>query len=96
MDLGALKSLKDAQLAGQRVLLRADLNVPMEAGAVSDATRIERLLPTLHQLRDAGAKIVLLSHMGRPKGKAVAEFSLAPGGRQARRNARWRRRRVCA
>ncbi len=72
------KTLDDFDLSGKTALVRADLNVPMRDGAVSDATRIERLRPTVDALIGAGAKVVLLSHFGRPKGKRVADMSLAP------------------
>ncbi len=65
-------------LAGKRLLVRVDLNVPLRDGQVTDATRIERCLPTLKELGQAGAKVILLSHFGRPKGKVVAEMSLKP------------------
>ncbi len=65
-------------LKGKRLLVRVDLNVPLRDGKVSDATRIERCLPTLRELSDAGAKVILLSHFGRPKGAVVAEMSLRP------------------
>lgn len=65
-------------LAGKRLLVRVDLNVPVSDGKVTDATRIERSLPTLKRLSAAGAKVILLSHFGRPKGKPVAEMSLKP------------------
>jgi len=71
-------TIDDLDVTGKRVLLRADLNVPVKDGKVTDATRIERLVPTISQLSKAGARIVLLSHFGRPKGKPSAEFSLAP------------------
>ena len=65
--------------AGAIVLVRADLNVPLdETGAVRDATRLERLLPSLKQLSQAGYRIGILSHFGRPKGQVVADMSLAP------------------
>jgi phosphoglycerate kinase len=73
----AYKTLNDLQIAGKRVLLRVDLNVPMQDGKVADATRIERLVPTIEYLAAAGARIVLLSHFGRPNGKPSAELSLA-------------------
>ncbi len=73
-----LPTLDTLEIAGKRVLLRVDLNVPMEGGRVSDTTRIERIIPTLKELTAKGAKVVLLSHFGRPKGKPVAEMSLAP------------------
>jgi phosphoglycerate kinase len=64
--------------AGKRVLLRADLNVPVREGRVTDATRIERLLPTIRELSDKGARVIVLSHFDRPKGKRVPEMSLKP------------------
>ena len=73
----AYKTLNDLDVAGRRVLVRVDLNVPMQDGKVSDATRIDRLVPTIKQLSKGGARIVLLSHFGRPKGKPSAEFSLS-------------------
>ncbi|MDW3204209.1 MAG: phosphoglycerate kinase [Alphaproteobacteria bacterium] len=72
------KTLDDIDLSGKTALVRADLNVPMRDGVVSDATRIERLRPTVDSLIGAGAKVVLLSHFGRPKGQRVPEMSLAP------------------
>lgn len=73
----AFKTLDQITVAGKRVLLRVDLNVPMQNGEVSDTTRIERLVPTITRLVGLGAKVVILSHFGRPKGKPVAEDSLA-------------------
>ena len=61
-------TLDDAQVSGKRVLVRVDLNVPVENGKVSDATRIERIVPTIREIADAGGKVVLLAHFGRPKG----------------------------
>ena len=72
------KTLDDLHVAGRRVLVRVDFNVPMRAGRVSDATRIARALPTVAELRRRGARVILLSHFGRPKGKRVAEMSLRP------------------
>ncbi|MCW4116951.1 phosphoglycerate kinase [Aurantimonas sp. MSK8Z-1] len=72
------KTLDDAQLAGKRVLLRVDLNVPMQDGTVSDATRIERVLPTIREIAAAGGRVILLAHFGRPKGKPNSEMSLEP------------------
>ncbi len=63
---------------GKRVLLRADLNVPMKDGRVRDATRIVRLAPTIRDLAGRGARVVVMSHFGRPDGKRVASMSLAP------------------
>ena len=71
-------TLDDLPVAGKRVLVRADLNVPMRDGRVGDATRIDRLVPTLHHLRAAGARIILMSHFGRPKGRADPALSLRP------------------
>ncbi len=70
------KTLDDLDVSGKRVLVRADLNVPMKDGTVSDATRIERLVPTLSELAEKGARVTVASHFGRPKGKKVAEMSL--------------------
>ncbi|TCD15463.1 phosphoglycerate kinase [Oricola cellulosilytica] len=65
-------------IRGKRVLVRVDLNVPMADGAVSDRTRIERVVPTIAELSGKGAKVILLAHFGRPKGKRVEEMSLRP------------------
>jgi phosphoglycerate kinase len=62
------RNLDDADVKGKRVLLRVDLNVPMQDGKVSDATRIEEIAPTIAELADKGGKVILLSHFGRPKG----------------------------
>jgi phosphoglycerate kinase len=69
--------LDDAELAGKRVLIRVDLNVPMDGGKVSDATRIDRILPNLQEIAAKGAKVIILSHLGRPKG-AEEKYSLRP------------------
>lgn len=71
-------SLDDMDLAGKRVLVRVDINVPVEAGKVTDDTRIRRIAPTVADIRAKGGKPVLLAHFGRPKGKVVAEMSLQP------------------
>src|SRR5918999_6259794 len=77
--MNTFRTLDDAgDLKGKRVLLRVDLNVPMKDGAVTDATRIERVAPTIRELSDKGAKVALLAHFERPKGKRVPEMSLAP------------------
>ena len=76
--MAAFRTLDDANLSGKRVLLRLDLNVPMEAGRVTDATRIDRALPTLSYLIQKGAKTIVLSHFGRPKGGPDTENSLRP------------------
>jgi phosphoglycerate kinase len=72
------KSIDDFDPAGKRVLLRLDLNVPMKDGRVTDATRIARAAPTVRDLAARGARVVVLSHFGRPKGKPDPEMSLAP------------------
>jgi phosphoglycerate kinase len=75
----AFRTLDDlTDVSGKRVLVRVDLNVPMENGDVSDMTRIERVLPTIEELSGKGAKVILLAHFGRPKGKRVDDMSLAP------------------
>jgi phosphoglycerate kinase len=71
-------TLDDIDPRGKRVLLRADLNVPMNDGKVGDATRIERLAPTIEQLAKRGARVVVMSHFGRPKGRPDPAFSLRP------------------
>ena len=76
--MNAFRTLDSATLKGQRVLLRVDLNVPMENGRVSDATRIERVLPTIREIADQGGKVILLAHFGRPKGGPDEANSLRP------------------
>jgi len=72
------RTLDDADLAGKRVLLRVDLNVPTENGRVTDATRIERVAPTIAEIADKGGKVILLAHFGRPKGGPDEANSLKP------------------
>lgn len=73
----AFKTLDDlSDIAGKRVLVRVDLNVPVSDGKVTDATRIERVAPTILELSGKGAKVILLAHFGRPKGAPVADMSL--------------------
>src|SRR3984957_6480455 len=72
------RTLDDADLAGKRVLLRVDLNVPTENGRVTDATRIERVAPTIKEIADKGGKVILLAHFGRPKGGPDEANSLRP------------------
>ncbi|MGE5502517.1 MAG: phosphoglycerate kinase [Ignavibacteriales bacterium] len=74
----AFRRLEDADLAGRRALVRVDFNVPMEGGRVADDTRLRAALPTIHALSVRGAKVVLLAHFDRPKGKRVPEMSLKP------------------
>ena len=78
MDLTKLKSIADADVAGKRVLVRADLNVPVADGKVSDATRLERILSCLNDLSARKARVVVISHFGRPKGRPDPKMSLAP------------------
>src|SRR5258708_6561945 len=78
IDLDRLKTTAGLDLKGKRVLVRADLNVPVKDGKVTDATRLERLVPGLQDLAKRGARIVVISHFGRPKGGADAQFSLKP------------------
>ena len=70
------RTLDDLQVKGKRVLVRADLNVPVKDGVVTDATRIERQAPTIKELADKGARVIVLSHFDRPKGKIVPSMSL--------------------
>jgi phosphoglycerate kinase len=72
------RTIDNLDVAGKRVLLRADLNVPVRDGKISDLTRIERLSPTIRELSGKGAKVIVCSHFDRPKGKRVPEMSLAP------------------
>ena len=74
----AFRTLDGVDVAGKRVLLRADLNVPVREGKITDLTRIERLSPTIRELSEKGARVVVCSHFDRPKGKVVPEMSLRP------------------
>jgi phosphoglycerate kinase len=73
----AFRTLDSADVSGKRVLVRVDLNVPMDNGKVTDATRIERVAPTIAEIADKGGKVILLAHFGRPKGRDLKE-SLKP------------------
>lgn len=74
-----MKTLKDLELAGKRVLVRVDFNVPMnDQGEITDDLRIRTVLPTLRYLVEAGARVIICTHRGRPKGQRVEAFSLAP------------------
>ena len=75
----SFKTIDDmGDIAGKRVLVRVDLNVPMKDGVVTDATRIERVVPTIAELSAKGARVILMAHFGRPKGKPNDEMSLRP------------------
>jgi len=74
--MAGFRTIEDMDFAGKRVLLRADLNVPVQDGKVTDATRIERVVPTIRQIIKTGGKAVLISHFGRPKGKVDKSYSL--------------------
>src|ERR1700748_3135040 len=76
--LMAFRTLDDLAVKGKRVLVRADLNVPMADGKVTDMTRIQRQAPTIRELADKGARVIVLSHFDRPKGKVVPSMSLKP------------------
>ena len=75
-----MKSLSDKnlELKGKKVILRVDLNVPMKNGSITETSRIQKILPTLRLLIKKKAKIIILSHIGRPKGKKVSGMSLEP------------------
>jgi phosphoglycerate kinase len=72
------RTLDDIEVKGRRVLVRADLNLPMKDGAIGNDLRIERQAPTIHELADKGARVIVLSHFDRPKGRIVPSMSLRP------------------
>jgi phosphoglycerate kinase len=76
--MAGIKTLDDLDVRGKRVIVRADLNVPMTHGKVTDSTRIDRLAPTFADLAKRGAKVIVISHFGRPKGRRLPAFSLEP------------------
>src|SRR5215468_9122191 len=76
--MAKFRTLDDLDVADRRVLVRCDLNVPMKDGRVTDTTRIDRSALTLRELMDRGARVIVLSHFGRPDGKVVPSLSLKP------------------
>jgi len=84
-----LKTFSSGDVAGKKVLVRVDFNVPLAGGKVSDTTRIAAHIPTLTALREAGAKIALVSHLGRPKGKVNLDFTLKPVGEELAKMTGW-------
>ena len=72
------KTVDDLQVKGKRVLVRCDFNVPVKDGVITDDNRITASIPTIKKLLDEGAKVILCSHMGKPKGEVKPELSLAP------------------
>jgi phosphoglycerate kinase len=77
-DFSRIRTIDGLNVRGKRVLLRVDFNVPMQDGAVTDTTRITRVLPTIKQLVNGGAEVIVLTHLGRPKGQRSGDTSLAP------------------
>jgi len=78
--MATLRSIRDLTVEGRRVLLRADFNVPMEDGKITDNSRMVATLPTLRHAMERGARLILMSHLGRPNGKVNAKYSLEPVG----------------
>lgn len=72
------KSVRDIELTGKRAFVRVDFNVPLEDGKITDDKRIRATLPTINYLIEKGAKVILASHMGRPKGEVVESMRLTP------------------
>lgn len=78
MAVKTLQDLLDAGVEGRGVLVRSDFNVPLEDGTITDPGRIQASIPTLRALVEAGAKVIVTAHLGRPDGKPDAKYSLAP------------------
>ena len=79
-----IDELVDEGVAGRRVFVRADLNVPLDGDTITDDGRIRAAVPTIRKLAEGGARVVVASHLGRPKGAPDPQFSLAPGREAAR------------
>ena len=73
-----MRSLKELDIKGKRVIMRVDFNVPLEGTKITDDTRIRAVLPSINYILKNGGKLILMSHLGRPKGKRVESFSLKP------------------
>src|SRR5580692_9623161 len=78
----AKKTVADIDVRGKRVLMRVDFNVPVESGKITDNRRIAQALPTIKNILDRGGKLILMSHLGRPKGGPEAKFSLKPAAEE--------------
>src|SRR5580692_6184893 len=78
----AKKTVADIDVRGKRVLMRVDFNVPVESGKITDNRRIVQALPTIKNILDRGGKLILMSHLGRPKGGPEAKFSLKPAAEE--------------
>ena len=86
--MSQFRTLDQADVKGKRVLVRVDLNVPIDNGKVTDATRIERVAPTITEIADKGGKVILLAHFGRPKGRDPKDSLEAGRGRGRARDRR--------
>src|SRR3712207_1720885 len=88
------KTVEDINVKGKRVLVRCDFNVPLKDGVITDENRLKRALPTIKYLSENGAKVILCSHLGKPKGEAKPELSLAPVAKRLSELLRSEERRV--